>query len=227
MSVIQTTHGTGSGAFTLTLTGVTAGSTLVAVYAQSTATVRTYTATSDIDGALAPIVSIHPLRGAGIFRQHNVSAGTHVVTVAPDTGTTVNYGWLFEVSGLDVAASAITPTGNGVVATENANTHYCAPSGELDTAVPAFVVAVGALNSAFSTLVAGSGYTAATYPGGNVFCQYKFTDAPITDDRGTWTHTGTARIATCTMAAFPVAAPPPAAFTYPRVAPGVRFNAGL
>lgn len=207
MSLVQQTTAAGNGSASPALTGVAAGNALVAVVSQVASAMRTYSASSNIDGALASAVQYNPDRAVAVLVLRNVSAGNHTVTIAANTGTVAIDVWLFEVSGLDNAASPIIPTGNGFTDAGATSTHYSAPAGEIDTAGATWMVSVGAIYFPMTATAAGSSPWTKATTAANVqaFAQYGDFASASTDERGQWTHTGTARKACATMVAFPLA----------------------
>jgi hypothetical protein len=203
---------------TPTLTGVTSGHALIVSISQSSnAATRSYTVTSDVDGAFpSPAVEYKPGRQIRHYIMHGVTAGDHTVTVTAD-GATSFLVVLTEWSGLDPLATPITGT---FADASDTNTHYCAEAGDIDTAGPCAIVACGALNSVtgVTSVDPSAGYTEIAIGSAISFFMYKDAAAAVTDDRGEWTHAGTARTGYAAMAAFPyVVASPPADRVYPRI----------
>lgn len=204
----------------VSLTGVTAGNTLIVLVHQTAAATRSYTAVSDIDGALTSRVAYNPGLAIAILELRVASAGNHTVTVTANTGSTNFEAKLIEVSALDITA---TPTTGTFADGADTTTHYSAAVGDIDTTGAGFLVSAGTLGSA-------SGVSSTTADTGNgwakfgtmssdirVFSQYLVAGAARADERGAWTHGATSRSATCAIAFFPAAAAPAADRVYPRI----------
>jgi hypothetical protein len=198
-------HGTLVGGTGLTLTpsitGVTGGNSLVVVVVQTTTTNRSYTATSDVDGAFTSVAEYDPGIGhtLAVLVKHNVTAGAHTVTVTGNGGSPSFDTVVIECSDLSDSATPITSTFAGALG----NTHYCAAVGSVDTTTAAFFVCAATLDGTPTTTTPGSGYTEITSTQGNRFIQYKREAAGVTDERGEWTHTVTARTERGLIVAFP------------------------
>ncbi|WP_291982011.1 hypothetical protein [Luteitalea sp.] len=202
---IQSTVASGTGGATLTLNGVAAGRSLVVKIAQFSAAVRTYAASSNLDGALTSAVAHNPGRAGAILYLHGCSAGNHTVTVSANTGTNAFEAVAEEWDGLDPLG---TPTVDTFNTASNNGTHYSAQSGNIDTTGGAAISAVGVLNVSGSTLTAGASpaYTRIT-PAANaesVMFQYRVATSAVTDDRGEWTSSTPRQVTGC-IAAFPEA----------------------
>jgi hypothetical protein len=203
--VLLTSVSAGAGTASGAITGVAAGNSLaVAVVQYSAATNRVYSATTSNFSGSADFSSVRqylPGRGAAVLVKHNVLAGSHTITVNADAGTTPMHVWVFEFSEYDGTGATVSAELLEAAATLS---HTSAPAGEIDTAQASFVLVAGALSSTVTTSVAGATYEKATAaPNSNAFCQYKDAASALTDDAGAWTTTGTARIATSIMVAFP------------------------
>lgn len=208
MPVIQADYASGVTSAAPVLAGVSAGNMLVLAYAQSANGGNSYTASSSLDGALTSVVAYNPLGASGprvgFFKLEAASAGTHTVTITCATGSLSVHAWLFEAAGIDVVASAVTPTGGGNQDSA-ADAHYCAPSGEIDVTDPALIFCVGTVSGGVTTLGAGSGYTyAEPASSARAVVQYMETTGAVANERGNWVTTGVDRTATSTMVAFPL-----------------------
>lgn len=185
----------------LTATGVAAGSDLIVACVRWETGVRTYTASSNVDGAFTSVVSYTPRGSMSILRRKNVTAGSHTVTVTMSSPSTF-YAWLFEVPGLDQSADAVIPTGNGYTDPSAGGTHYAASSSGVDVTDDAVIITVGCVNSSVTSSSPGSGYTQAEAAFSNrVLCQYREVTGALADERGQWSTAG-ARVGESTMAAF-------------------------
>lgn len=208
MALSEKGHGTGTGSAVIAITGVTAGASLVVAWAQVASATRTYTASSSVDGAFTGVAAYNPSRAQGQLRLDSVTAGDHTITLTANTGTVAVWAWVYEES-LGFEAGATTPTGGGATTDPAATTHYCAPTGELDSASQASlaVIAVGTLANTPTTTTEGAGYTKGTTASNlKAFCQYRSTTGPITDDRGQFTNTGGTSTSQGTMALYTVKA---------------------
>lgn len=201
-ALLQQTTDSGTGSVTLTLTGVTAGSSLVLKYAQNGSASRTYSASG-----FTSAVAYNPGRAVGILVRHNEAGGSVSVTLSANTGTAAVRGWLLEVEGLDPLATPIIPSTNGVVDGSAATSHDCAPAGEIDTTGAAMLFCVGVTDGNVTAFGAGGSY-ALLGNGGSVreVAQYRTALSALTDHPGAYTSTGTPRTATSTLAAFPLLA---------------------
>ena len=215
MAQLQDTFGlSGSDVATASLTGVTAGSALIVTISQSTSATRTYTVVDDVDGALTAAQLYNPNRGAHVYVIHDVTAGAHTVTVTASGASTFRIA-LIEWGGLDALATPATGTYDDGA---DATTHYADAVG-VTTTEGAAIVVVGALNSGtgVSGLNPGNDYTEIALSGSGTgaagltaFTQVLDSGLPITNERGTWTTTGTPRRAVSTIVAFPYEANDPA-----------------
>lgn len=188
---------------TVVVTGVAAGNSLVVYVSQAQSNAnRTYTAVSDLDGALTQSVYLAAnSRVVCMFYKHNVSAGTHSIVITPDLSANFD-GLVEERSGLDTSASPITGTFDSVTA----NTHYCAAVGSIDTTTGADICCACTTAGNVTATVAGTGFTKTANPGSvNIHWQYREAAAAVTDERGEWTSTGTARDGLGSVTAFPLA----------------------
>lgn len=173
---------------------------------------RTYTASSSIDGALGVAANYLTTgnKACVVLYLHGASAGNHTITAsAGGAGSVVAEAVPFYETGLDSGASPIVGT---FTDGSNTNTHFNAASGSIDTTTGALIVCTAAFTSAAGVTAKAAGvspaYTAITTVFNGAFYQYRDAASAATDDRGEWTHTGTARVAGGTMVAFPYAAPP-------------------
>lgn len=191
---------------TPTITGVTGGNALIVVVIQTTAvSTRTYTVASDVDGSFgSPVKRFNPNRIVEQYIKFGVTAGTHTVTVTASGATNFDVR-LIEVSGLDSGGTAVSGDFNdgGV----DVNDHFCAASGSIDTTTGTFIVCASAISSStgISSITEGAGYTPLTSSSNLYFVQYGEFASPVTDERGAWSHAGTARRADNIMVAYPLA----------------------
>lgn len=190
----------------LSLTGVTAGNAIVVGIIQVPSATTSYSASDAVDGAFGNVVENDnggSSRIAKILVLHGVTAGSHTITCAAGGGTTEFIAIAIEVSNLDSLASPITATYTDPSST---NTHYCAASGSIDTSGACFVLCLSSYTTAgVSTTSAGGTYTEIDLTAVRWFLQYKDAASALTDDRGEWASTGTARTGVSCMAAFPEA----------------------
>lgn len=202
----------------VTLTGVTAGSTLLVRIAQTGAALRTYTVNSDVGGGLAQLVSYNPSLGAHVYALRGAAAGTHILTATSNTGTAAFYMHAEEVTGLDTTAPVTT---GFFLDDANANNHFAAASGDIDVSGAGYGIVTAVLNSAsgVSSVTAGTDWTATTNAAAVItaFGQYRIYSGAVADDRGAWTSGGSARTGTACIAFIPDAAAPPADRVYPRI----------
>jgi hypothetical protein len=197
IALVQQTTATGAGTASPSLTGVTAGNSLILLYAQSANNTRTYSASG-----YTVVEHFNPTRAVGVLVKHGSAGGTEAPTLNANTGTVAVYCWLLEVSGLD-AGAAITPAADGISNASTTTAHHCAASGELDTTTGAFLVAVGALSGTSGGFTAATSWTALDAAAiTNVNAQYYAASAAVTDDRATYS-TVTSRASDNTMVAFP------------------------
>lgn len=175
----------------MTLTGVTAGSTLVIGLLQAGSAIRNYRVNPlDGKGWHRPVF-LNPSQAIAVFILEGVTAGNHSITVTPNSGSSFVF-LVFELGGVPrVALDTFSVLDESV----NSNSHISAASGTvIDTAADVVIICGGVLSSSASTTVPGTGYTSAHSDAANGYhFQYLTSASPLTDEQGAWAHTGTAR----------------------------------
>lgn len=193
----------------ITLLGVTPGNMLVGIINQSSVN-RSWTFSDDNGDTWNPIVN---------------------------TATDDESNWIANAEGVDggdteITATISVSTGSGELVcaeTEPAtydtsgtfddggttNSHFCAASTAIDTAANVICFASGAGLSgtmgASGATTAGTNWTEIYGTDGNAsprIVQYRRSDTALTDERGAWSHTGTARQTRGCIASFAGPAPP-------------------
>lgn len=189
----------------LTLTGTVAGNDIIVTCVQTVSNTRTYSAADGVNGSYSVVKAYtsSSTRVITILRYKNGAGGNLTINV-DSSGSGSFVAVADEVAGLDQSASPVTSDFIDPVA---AGTHPCAQSGEIDTSGAAFVVSGTALSGAATGGTAASGWTSGALDASNFgFVQYYDAAGALTDERGTWTQTGTTRVGSSAIAAFPYAA---------------------
>lgn len=184
MTPIQiSAEASGSGTATLSLTGVTAGSTIVVIVWQTTASARTYSATS------YTVPTGGHTTGAGrqacIMYRTGVASGSHSITVNANTGTVAITAIAVEIPASTFSAADFVIEGG------NNTSHDCANTGNLDVSGDAIILSVGVLNASGTTLTVTSGGVQMNSVVNNVMVQYKLSGSGFTDEKSTWTSSTT------------------------------------
>jgi hypothetical protein len=207
---------------------VTPGHLLVAAVQQNAAGDITWSFADSVNGSWNTDHRIRkydaaPNRTVALGWCLNTGAGTPTVTATPSAGTANGFLTIFEIN----LSGSVSFLPSSYADPSVSNTHYASEDG-ISYPADAFVVVCGMSGASWTATAAGTNYTKIGPTQERVLTQYRISTDGVSGDRGTWTNTGTARAAVSVMAAFYLeAAPVTPAFTYPRVAPGVRFNAGL
>jgi len=205
--------GTGTGTHAIgTLTGVTAGSTIVALFGETAANDRSIvsvTSNNPTDTALTQVYGRQKVgasnQWAALYYLPNAAAGDHTITVVVSGSTTI-HAQVVEIAGADQTAPLVTNNllDDGAVT----DTHYCAPTGSIDTTeTDVAVVTVSIAVATTGTRTAHAQLTALDasaawfmqfgYPGNTPALS-----TPLTDFRAEWTNTGTDRQFINLIAAF-------------------------
>lgn len=200
--ITELTHaGPGGGSLVVPVTGVSSGADLLVAVAQPSTAARTYTVSSNVGGALASVVPYNPRGFTGVFRLKAAASGAHTITITANTGSTNVWAWVFEATGLDQSAAALTPTGGGYTDPAVTDNHLSAPSGEIVIPGDGVAISIGVVGASIGTTTAGIGWTKATAPSNvQAFCQYRTVTAST--NQGDWTTSATDRVAEATMAVF-------------------------
>lgn len=194
---------------TATVTG--AGQAVLVWVQQADALVRTFTASSSLDGSLGdPVAYENPSTALGVWVLREASVGTHAFTV---TASASGVGFSASAQAVE-DLGAETPVVDTQFATANSGSHVSGATG-VSTSGGAFVLCTCALSGTVTTKVAGEGYTALAGPAATAarFSQYQDFATAIAAEQGAWTSTGTNRANRGLIVAFPVAptAPTPSA----------------
>ncbi len=183
---------------TLTLTGTTAGQSLIVAIVQTDAdSGRDWIITDNVHtGAYPQVLKYNPSRAVACYALHNITGGDVTLTCTRVGGYVVAYMRVWEVGGLDNIA---TPTVGTAVDATNATSHPCSTG--LTTDRPGFLVTASAFNGTTGTLTAASNYTGAAGATA-VYFQYWVAEAGVTANTATFT-SGTSRTATSLHVFFP------------------------
>lgn len=190
----------------LNLTGATAGNALLIGVVQNANGSRTYSVADDIDGAYgaADLNFAAANKNILFFSLFAITGGDPTITVTQSGGAAVGFRCIaIEASNLDSGATPITGSiDNSAV---NADNHFSAAAGSIDTTTATFVITAGVLTSTsgVSSTSAGATYTKLDLGNLAAFLQYKDAPTALTDDRGAWTSTGTDRPDVSAMIAYP------------------------
>jgi hypothetical protein len=185
----------------LSLTGTLTGNSILVGISQFGSAIRTFTVADSVNGSHTSVVAYNPARAARIFEVREGLGGNLTITVSAEDNEGAFDAVALEVAGLDSEASAIT----GSNVTTSGLSFPCASSG-LDTTSGAFFFSVSALNGSTSGRTANASVDEG-FVGNSSERFFQRWDA-VTAQTGvtaTWTHTGTNRIATSCLAAFPYA----------------------
>lgn len=184
----------------LTLNGTLTGNSILVGICQHGSNIRTFTSSDSVNGSHTSVVGYNPARGAHIFEKR-VGAGGNLTITVRNSATGGQFDAVaLEVAGLDSGSSPITDTYLDGVA---AATHPVADPG-LDTTTGAFFFSVSACNGSTGSRTVASGWDEGWMGNGSErFFQRWDAASAQTGVTGTWTQTGTNRIATSVVAAFP------------------------
>lgn len=172
----SSSESSGAGSATVSLTGVTAGSTIVVRVWQLTNGARSYSATSYTVAAQ----TTGSLNQTEILYRENVASGTHNITVVANTGTiTVN------VQAEEYSACTFVE-GDFVVEAGSNSSHDCSSTG-LDVAADGLIVSGGVLASSGTALTATSGATRLGTATARTLWQYETANAGFVAEKSTWT----------------------------------------
>jgi hypothetical protein len=201
---VTVTAGT-SGNTTLT---VAAGNMLVALIAQGTGTLRTFTVTDNSgSNTWANAVTISSSFVAQISYAKNTAAASTTVTVTASGSATYSF-HILEISGAHLTAP-LDQTSSLAEAGATNNHVSAATADVIDTAANVLVFCVGVSStSGVSGNAPGSGYTeinSTAQPNGYMF-QHQASAGALTNEQGAWSHTGTARLGNSVIASFVAAA---------------------
>lgn len=188
---------------TLTITGVAAGNAILIGLGSTSSGNRSFAPTSNLDGAMTVSVDDDPTvdRISAIFALMNARAGNHAFDFGWIGGVIVRVR-LMEVSGIE-ATGAIS---RQYTEPSSTNSHQMAgPSAPINTSGGAFFFGVGVLKPTTGDQTAlGSWNELSLSANGNqIYTQYKDEAAAVSNEFGAWQGSGSARIATSTMVAFP------------------------
>ncbi len=132
MFVQQSSVATGNGSATVSLTGVTAGNTILLLITQASTGVRSYSATN-----YTVAISNNASRCAAILYRENCPSGTNSITVNANTGTLA-----ISVIAIEIGASTFE-NASSFTDSGNVNNHDCAAANALDSAANSFIVSGG------------------------------------------------------------------------------------
>jgi hypothetical protein len=190
----------------LQLLGVAGGSDIVVLIGRESSAAREYIITTNLDaGDFVLVGDSRPSLGTFpqyIFVKFGVSAGNHDISIAQVAGTAQNmFCTAFECTGLDPLATPIASTFYDGV---NDGDHYAGAVGDVDTAGPTLMFAIGRISGSNSGTAAGTGWTKGTVGGNQQYFGWRDSTSAETDQRGHFTNAGTARFAYACMVAFPL-----------------------
>lgn len=184
-----------------------AGDTMYSAVVPATS-LRTYLTTDDNGNTWQQAATVNA------FNEHveveyafNVNSGSTIVTSTQNTGTGT---WAFGVgiiSGADTA-DPLDTTSSLVESSDTATHHASADATVIDTSADVYVLVVGHYHADTGAGTPGTGYTELSdgpVGGARYYIQYKTSDAALTNERGTWTTTGTNRKAGSVIVAFKAA----------------------
>lgn len=170
---------------TLTVTGVTAGNTLVAIAQCSTA--RTFAFTDDVDaGAWTNTINYTADTADGACGYRTNSAGGNVTVTCTLTGGARSITWsVYEVSGLTGTPADVTGSYND---TSSNTSHYCVDASGITTdAAGGFCVSSGYLVASTTSGVCAAGADHTAIVATNRFLQqYRVTTGALTGYRAPW-----------------------------------------
>lgn len=178
----------------------TAGNALIVCLGQSGSAIRTYTVSDDVEGTTGwvQIIYANPSRAAGIWAKQSAPSGITTITVTASASTT------FTASAMEWSGFAGTVTSlatDSLLEGATSTTHTCSAGGLTD-ASSLLAVTTGCLTAASTECAAGSGYTETPAGQANATAlkQWQIFTSGCTSEVGTWTNTGTARIAMSAIA---------------------------
>ena len=186
---------------------ITAASSLVAWLAQPAQSNRTYTCSSDVDGAFTQLsVIVNNDYRVSMFYLDNLTGGDHVITMTANASTTFTFG-VVEFSGTDTTDSKDVES--SLIETVNSGSHPCAAAGAIDTVAGVGIVTVGITNAGTGAATKHADYTLAhteDSSGPTWLAQYRVSAGALTDEDAIWTAAGTNRKGGSMMASFKPAA---------------------
>lgn len=180
----------------MTLNGVTSGNALI-VFATFKGAQRSLAVQDNVVGATG-WTRANQFTGSStlseIWFNANHPGGDVTISVTHTLGTGGYVTHAEEWSGFGTAITVEAYANNS----ETANTHYGAPSPGISSPNPAVSFVTGYLGSTAGVgdMVAGTGYTEIPTKTGitpNAFAEYRVFTTAVTDERGEWSNTGTAR----------------------------------
>jgi hypothetical protein len=190
ISVIQTAGPTsGTTPFTLTLTGVTAGSTLVVAVFYPVSGIRTFSVADDVNGAWTAgtlVIDTGSNRRLQGFYFEASGSGTVTITITGNVATSGVIAVAAELSACTFSSESTFTTGSATV------THYCAPSGEIDVVGDSLVFSAAVLHAAAGTVTGTSGFTSLANTS-DYIAQYKASGSGFVDERSQFSSTTSRR----------------------------------
>lgn len=195
------TAGTSGG---VTVTGVGPANHLAVLLGQTTTSDRTFSTSDDKGNTWVQAVRIRSTNGniAEIEHAQNTATGDTLVTVTVGGGLSSTFRFfVHETSGVSTSASLDqTSSLDETVATNN---HLSsADATVIDTAADVIVYTASVMNAAHTATSPGTGYTEIDSASEQAYFQYRVSASALTDERGAWSGTGTARTAGNTIASF-------------------------
>lgn len=205
MALIQeATPVSGTGPLDIVLNSVTGGNTIIVGVMQPGSAIRTYQATSNIDGALESVIQNNPNAACCAFVLRNATAGNHTITckVVSYSERPISVA-ASEHDGLDNVGTIVSGSFYDPASTDF---HYSAEVGDIDTLGPSLLVCFGVGTASWGSFTATSPWTGlSTSLNSQYISQYQYTASASTDERGEWTSTGTDRRAISVIIAIPLA----------------------
>jgi hypothetical protein len=175
---------------------IAAGSTLVVLISQAATGARTYVVSDSIHGTTGWTKAIGVTTGVTnqIWYRGNHNGGTVTITVTHNDAATP----LFLTAACELSGYGSTVTVEATDSLTEAgvlNTHTCSTAG-VSSSNECFAFCAGNLTSASTDCSPGTGYTEITpgYAQGQFLLQRRYFASGCTNEVGTWTNTGTARI---------------------------------
>lgn len=167
---------------TLTLTGTTAGSTIVVRLSQTSAALgREWTVSDNVNGAYTQRLRHNPERAVWVFDFRNNVGGTLILSfVKTAGGSATTYAKVQEIGNLSTTLSPVTGTKTDDPAT---TVHPCS-AGLNSDGRKAFLVAVSVMSSDLGTVTPGAGYTTETVD--QTLFQHRVATVPVTTETAEW-----------------------------------------
>ncbi len=181
-----------------TLTGVVAGNAIIVQVLENDANARTFTCNNGGVDTFATAAEVHPGRGSWIIYAVAIAASGSV-TVNIVASASCNFtGRIHEVQDVTAFDVGSFLSEGGTSGSHNSS----ADATVIDTVANVIVFAGGVLTAAATATAIGGGYNSVISGGTTQLLQWKTSAGALTNERGPWTSSGTARSGVSAIASF-------------------------